>query len=138
MNGFIAMDQGHTPVDPPRRMVRAVLAGSHSHATASGINVHIYRRDGKYLARGRYQRRLFGATLGSSEKAAVVRLRQLLVDEFDVGLIVSFIDCGRFRCNDLSSLEMRFIGPVHRRSSCLILQVFLCDQRIQPANIFFF
>jgi hypothetical protein len=38
-----------------RRMIRADLLGNHTHKTLDGIGVHVYTRDSKYLARGRYQ-----------------------------------------------------------------------------------
>ena len=69
-------------------MVRGTLMGSHSHPTDSKIDVHVYRRADKYLARGRFQGRPFGVTLGSSEHEANVRLRQLLAD-LDAGSFIS-------------------------------------------------
>lgn len=52
--------------------------GSHTHETTVGVNVHIFRRSGKYIARGRYNREIFGETLGADERQATSRLRQLL------------------------------------------------------------
>ena len=40
-----------------RKMVRSELMGDHTHETSVGVNVHIYERDGKYLARGRLFRK---------------------------------------------------------------------------------
>ena len=60
-------------------MTRAGLLGSHTHVTVDGINVHIWRRDGQYLARGSYQRQRFGETLGDNLQTAACRLRQLMV-----------------------------------------------------------
>lgn len=59
-------------------MTRAELSGSHSHPTALGV-VHVYKRNDSFLARGRYQRRMFGVTLGKDPVEATIRLRELLV-----------------------------------------------------------
>jgi len=63
-----------------RSMVPSQLMGSHSHTALGGTNVHIYRRDDQYLARGRYQGRAFGEAIGRTEAQATVRLRQLIVE----------------------------------------------------------
>src|SRR4051794_11990244 len=70
------------PTDPGdgRRMSRATLMGRHSHRTSSGVELHIYIRDGKYLARGSLEGRRIGPTIGSTELEAEVRLREILVD----------------------------------------------------------
>ena len=67
-------------VPPKRRMERAELLGGHSHVTASGTSVHISKRNGKYLARGRLEGRAFGETLGADQKTAERRLHELLVE----------------------------------------------------------
>jgi integrase len=61
-----------------RKMVRSELMGDHTHETSVGVNVHIYERDGKYLARGRFERRPFGETLGTDLQEAKSKLRELL------------------------------------------------------------
>ncbi|PHS04711.1 MAG: hypothetical protein COA78_16170 [Blastopirellula sp.] len=43
-----------------RKMERAQLLGQHTHETLNGTKVHIWIRDGKYLARGSYQKQRFG------------------------------------------------------------------------------
>lgn len=68
------------PRPPARRMARARLMGAHSHETLAGVRVHVWERGGKYLARGRYQGRPFGETLGDDPAAATARLRQLLTE----------------------------------------------------------
>jgi len=70
-----------------RRMERAVLMGSHTHRTTNGVSVHIYQRDGKFLARGRYNKQAFGETLGSDEEKATSRLRHILT-EIELGSYV--------------------------------------------------
>ena len=55
-------------------MVRAELMGSHTHRTLDGIQVHVWQRRGKYLARGRYQGQAFGETLGDNVAEATARL----------------------------------------------------------------
>src|SRR5262249_26181998 len=69
-----------TSPDEARWMVRAALAGGHSHATLCGVAVHIWRRGEKYLARGRFQGQAFGETLGDDVAVATARLRQLLTE----------------------------------------------------------
>lgn len=62
-----------------RRMERTELFGRHSYSTEVGVDVHIWSRDGKYLARGRYQKKPFGVTLGKTPEEADANLRRLLV-----------------------------------------------------------
>ncbi len=59
-------------------MVSATLSGSHTHAVADGTLVHTWKRDGKYLARGSFQGRRFGETLGDGSHRAEARLRSIL------------------------------------------------------------
>jgi integrase len=61
---------------PP--MVVATLSGQHSHKTVLGVDVHIWRRGNTYLARGSFEGRRFGETLGNDELEASARLRRLL------------------------------------------------------------
>ena len=68
-------------------MVRAELMGGHTHSTLCGTEVHVWKRDGKYLVRGRYQGQPFGETLGANVLEATTRLRQLLT-EIDDGCYV--------------------------------------------------
>lgn len=76
------MDAGakKNSASPDRKMLRAELMGSHTHRTRAGVRVHIWNRDGKYLARGYLQRRPFGETLGGDELEASIRLRALLTE----------------------------------------------------------
>jgi integrase len=59
-------------------MARTALMGAHSHHTANGVAVHIWQREGKYLARGRIQGSAFGETLGADVAKATTRLRRIL------------------------------------------------------------
>ena len=68
-------------------MVKAELAGRHSHSTAVGIKVQVVQRSGKYMARGRYRGHQFGVVLGSDRESAERALRKVLV-EFDDGTFV--------------------------------------------------
>jgi len=70
-----------------REMVRAVLAGSHSHKTRAGVEVHVYLRSQRFLARGYFEGQRFGETLGATEPDATARLRELMV-EIDNGVYV--------------------------------------------------
>lgn len=63
-----------------RRMIKAELGGRHTYSVSGSINVHIYRRQDKFLARGRINRTAFGATLGDNDADAECALRHLLVE----------------------------------------------------------
>jgi integrase len=63
-----------------RRMRRSQLLGRHTHEAAPGTSVHIWSRKGRWLARGRFDGRAFGETLGGDEAAAERRLHQVLVE----------------------------------------------------------
>ncbi|WP_339746164.1 hypothetical protein [uncultured Rubinisphaera sp.] len=65
-------------------MIKAELLGSHSHSTESGVIVHIFQREGKYIARGRYQGEAFGPQLGSNEIKAKSELVRIL-HEIELG-----------------------------------------------------
>lgn len=62
-----------------RAMRCAELLGRHSHRTLSGIEIHVWRRGGKYLVRGRWEGRPFGKTLDSDPAKAGIQLMQILV-----------------------------------------------------------
>jgi hypothetical protein len=64
---------------PKRKMVSAELSGKHKHTTSNGVNVHIWRRRNRYLARFRHNGRQTGPTLGATEQEAEVALRRLMV-----------------------------------------------------------
>lgn len=66
--------------NPARRMTRADLLGGHTHQTLCGKRVHVYRRDGTYIARGRLRGRAFGESLGADPHRAAARLRQVLTE----------------------------------------------------------
>jgi len=61
-------------------MVSAVLLGRHTHESANGVAVHIWCRGNSYLARGSYNKRRFGASLGCNEKEAEARLHAVLYE----------------------------------------------------------
>ena len=81
------MQTANPPNTDSRRMVRSTLLGQHSHSTSNGISVHIYEREKTLIARGRYQGRAFGVTLGQSPAEAQPRLFQLMA-ELDNGSFV--------------------------------------------------
>lgn len=75
-------NQAEATAPTQRRMERAELFGRHSYSTEVGeveVVVHIWMRDEKYLARGQYQRKPFGVTLGKTPEEADASLRRLLV-----------------------------------------------------------
>lgn len=61
-------------------MNRAKLLGSHSHSTITKVNVHVWLRDNRYLARGSYRGRRFGVTMSACPIEAASQLQQLLVE----------------------------------------------------------
>jgi integrase len=99
--------------------VPAQLMGNHTHSTLCGLKVHVYQRRHQYLARGRYQGRMFGATLGSNEAEAIARLRLLLV-EIEDG---SFVAPSEARKRRLSP------GKVARLSVRQLVNEFLTEKR---------
>ncbi len=102
-----------------RPMVRAELMGSHSHDTLCGVEVHVWMRGGKYLARGSYQRQRFGEDLGSDVTEATARLRELLT-EIDHG---SYVRPSESRNRPLSK------GKVSRLSVRQLVDEFLVEKR---------
>jgi hypothetical protein len=60
-------------------MKRAELLGQHSHQTADGKSVHVWARNGRFLARGRYLGKAFGQDLGADPREAVAALMRLMV-----------------------------------------------------------
>jgi hypothetical protein len=100
-------------------MVAAELMGGHTHTTLVGIQVHVWRRGNRYLARGRYQGQSFGATLGGDPLAATAKLRQLLTC-IENG---SFVRPSEARRRPLSS------GHVPRLSLRQLVAAFLTQKR---------
>lgn len=104
-----------------RPMCRAELMGAHSHTTSNGYSVAIVTRDGKFLARGRYQGHQFGVTLGDVPETAAQRLRRLLVeledDTFVAGREAKNRQLARTQVpnGDLRSLADSFLCDVRRR-----------------------
>lgn len=101
-----------------RKMEKATLGGLHSHRSVSGISVHIFQRDGKFIARGRFQRRQFGVTLGTSETDSLPSLRKLLVE----------LDEGRF-VPPSDRLQQIFPTQVARLSTIQVLNKYIEDRR---------
>jgi hypothetical protein len=100
-------------------MVRAQLMGGHSHHTLVGVQVHVWQRGGKFLARGRYQGQPFGATLGSNVAEATPHLRQVLTQIEDG----SFVRPSEARQRPLSS------GPVPRLNLRQLISDYLAEKR---------
>lgn len=100
-------------------MAHAELLGGHTHETANGIRVNIVRREGRYLARGRYQGQAYGVTLGADKAKAQVELRRLL----------SEIESGSFRRR--SERPARFFRPlpVHRLTLRELCEACLQEKR---------
>lgn len=102
-----------------RKMVRSQLLGGHSHAAANGACVHVYRRDGKYMARGRHGGRQFGQTLGADEREAAANLRRLLGD----------LDDGAFVMPSESRKRPLATGPVPRLTLRQLIDAYLAEKR---------
>lgn len=100
-------------------MRRSELSGQHTHSTARQVDVHIWMRSGKFIARGRYEGRPFGETLGADEADAVFRLRRLLVE----------IDDGTFiRGSDRPKRQLRRGAPP-RLDIRALCDVYLTEKR---------
>lgn len=118
------MGQPNTPELPPpqdakRRMVRAELMGSHTHRAINGIEVHVWIRDGKFIARGRYDRRQFGKSLGSKEVEAISRLRKILTD----------LEAGAFVAPREENKRQLSIGIIPRLTFRQLISEFLAIKR---------
>lgn len=92
-----------------------------SYTTSNGYSVAIVTRDGKFLARGRYQGHQFGVTLGDDSETAAQRLRRLLVElednTFVAGREAKKRQLARTQVPncDLRSLADSFLCDVRRR-----------------------
>lgn len=102
---------------PP--MMQSQLLGSHVHETACGIKVTIWQRGDAYLARGRYQRRQFGKTLGIDLVQAASALRHLLVE----------IENGAFERPSEARKRILKTGPAPRCSLRELGDWFLAEKR---------
>jgi hypothetical protein len=103
-----------------RRMIPAELMGGHAHETAGGKRIYIWRRGTKYLARGRFQGRYFGETLGD-EPAATTKLRRLLTT----------IEDGAYRPPSEAHRRHLADGPVPRLTFRQLADEFLAAKRKQ-------
>jgi len=100
-------------------MVRAELLTEHTHQTVCGQRVHVWIRNKKYLARGRYQGRYFGQNLGADVRDAEAALRRLLVQ----------LEDGTFQPPSEARKRMLKAGSVPRNSVRLLCDAFLRDTR---------
>jgi integrase len=100
-------------------MVRAELMGSHTHATLAGTKVHVWRRGNKYLARGRFQGRPFGETLGADPLHAAAHLREILLA----------IDNGSYVRPSDSRNQLVSTGRLARLSLRELVASFLAEKR---------
>ena len=109
-----------------RRMVKSDLLGGHTHATARGKNVQVWKRGEVYLVRGRLEGRQFGDSLGSDPASATVQLRRILAE----------LDEGTYRppseaCNGQIALSR---GPVPRFTFRQLAAEFLAVKRKQVGS----
>jgi hypothetical protein len=100
-------------------MSPAELLGQHTHQTVCGKCVHVWIRDGKYLARGRYRGKAFGQALGSDVREANAALRRLLVA----------IEDGTFRPPSEARKQQLKTRAVPRNTLRQLCQAFLSEKR---------
>jgi hypothetical protein len=100
-------------------MVQSQLLGNHVHETVCGTKVAIWRRGDVYMARGRYQRRQFGKSLGSVLAHAASALRHLLVQ----------IENGAFERPSETRKRILKTGPAPRCSFRELCDGFLAEKR---------
>lgn len=104
----------------PRQMVQAKLLGAHSHTTVNGVNVQIWERSGKYLARGRHEGEPFGVTLGGGERDAASELRRVMAE----------IEAGTFlRPSDPAARKKRKQKPIPQLTLSELVDAFVEDKR---------
>lgn len=91
-----------------RKMTKAELLGGHSHKTSNGTIVNIYQREGKFIARGRYQGKAFGLQLGSDETQAKSALIKLL-SEIESGIFQRPTEAKKrpFKSHKIPNLDIR-------------------------------
>jgi integrase len=84
--------------------------GGHTHYSESGVAVHVAQRDGTYLARGSFDSRRFGITLGSDRRLAEAKLREVLHD-LDSGTFVTPSDARRrpLRKRCIARIDLRHV-----------------------------
>lgn len=95
------------------------MQGSHEHVTENGLRIQIWMRDGKYLARGRWQGQQFGVTLGTDEVTAAHELRRLLT-EIENGTFVPRREARKHRFSN---------RPVPRHDLRGLTNAYLIDRR---------
>jgi integrase len=101
-------------------MTPAELMGGHVHETAGGKRIYIWRRGNKFIARGRFQGRYFGETLGD-EPVATTKLRRLLITMED----------GAYRPPSEAHRRQLADGPVPRLTFRQLANEFLSAKRKQ-------
>lgn len=100
-------------------MVRAELMGDHTYTVLVGVQVHVWQRCGRFLARGHYQGRPFGESLGDRVPEATARLRQIL----------SEIEYGSYQRPSESRKRMISQGAVRRLALRQLVNDFLVEKR---------
>jgi hypothetical protein len=78
LTGSSHLTNGLRTAPDARRGVRAELLGGHSHGTLTGGSIRVWRRAGKYVARGGIHGRDFGGTLGGDPALAAAKLPGVL------------------------------------------------------------
>jgi integrase len=103
-----------------RKMVRADLLGSHSHLTINGIQLNIWKRSGRYLARGYYEGQRIGPTLGEDTSQAAAELRRLMAE----------IESGTFvRPSSEEAKRRRTIRPIPQLTVPELISLYVAEKR---------
>jgi integrase len=102
-----------------RKMLRGTLGGRHEFVSQNGHRVQIWMRDGKYLARARWQGGQIGKTLGTDGSSAELSLHRMLI-EMDDGTFLPASDARQQRFST---------APIPKHSIRSLANAFLVDQR---------
>lgn len=100
-------------------MTSAELDGKHEHQTEDGQKVQIWFRDGRYLARARWNGQQIGITLGEDPESAGHALRRL----------VTAMEDGTFVPAQQARRQRFRTGPVPKLSLRQLANAFLIDRR---------
>jgi hypothetical protein len=109
------------PSPDRRKMVQAILYGDHSHRTANGVDIHIWKREGILIARFRWNGRQVGVTLGDQLDQAQVLLRDVM-HQVETGTFLAPSD-------PRARARHRRKGPVRPLTIAEFIEEFLGDRQ---------
>lgn len=108
---------GGTSAVNRRQMNTATLSGHHEHNLPNGTRVHIWIRDGRYLARWRQEGRQHGHTLGADQQRAEAELRNVLTS----------LETGTYRSRSEAAAQRFRRGTVPQHDLRGLFNAFLAD-----------